>query len=217
MTLSACGSSRVYETDARTVLREAKAVVDSSPAIHFTLQSRNTGGASTYITGGEGDAVRPDRISGSLDVVVSGLPLHIGIASAAGTFYVKLPFTTHFVTADPAKYGFADPAKLFDPSTGLTTVLGAAKHAAMTDRDRLGGEELYEIDVTLPGDLVKQLLASADPSKDVTGRVGVDVDNHQVRRVVLTGPFFSVTQQSTYTVTLDRYGESVQVTVPPTP
>jgi lipoprotein LprG len=39
--------------------------------------------------------------------------------------------------------------------------------------------------------------------------------SHQVRRVVLTGPFFDAHQSSTYTLILDRYGETVQITPPP--
>lgn len=209
-----CGSSRTYETDAKAILREAKQTVDSTNALHFLLTSGDVhGSGTTLITGGQGDAKRPDGFVGSLRVSVGGLPLSVNIVSIGGNFYASALGAAYSKT-DPSKYGFADPAKLIDPSVGLTSLLTAAKSASLGDRDRLGGEELYEIDVVLPGDLVKALLTSADPSQDVKGRVAVNVDNHQVRRVELTGPFFDSHQLSTFTLVLDNYGENVTITPP---
>lgn len=211
---SACGSSRQYETDPRQILREAKSVIDATPAVHFTITSSNVQASGTYIVGGSGDAHRPDQFAGTLSVVVGGLPLNIAILSVNHVFYVRLPLTTTYTVADPAQYGFADPGKLIDPRTGLSNLLVAAKTASLSGRDRYQGEELYEIDVTLPGQLVKDLLTSADPSQDVRGRIGIDVDTHQVRLVVLTGPFFDPHHFSTYTLVLDNYGENISITPP---
>ena len=61
---------------------------------------------------------------------------------------------------------------------------------------------------------VKDLLTSADPSQDVKGRIGVVASSHQVRRVVLTGPFFAKGEDATFTLLLSKYGETVSVTPP---
>lgn len=212
--LSGCGG-RTYETDPRQLLSEGRQAVDSTPAVHFTLTSENAGGVATYISGGEGDARRPDGFAGSFSVSFNGLLLSIGVVSSGGTFYVKLPLRSTFEVTDPGKYGFSDPGHLINPDAGLSNLLSKAKTATLSDRDRLQGEELYEVAVTLPGDLVKALLTSADPSQDVRGTVGINVDNHEVRRVVLVGPFFEKGKDSTFTVILDNYGENVTVTPPP--
>ena len=213
--VGACGSTRTYESDPRTLLREGKQVVDAATSVHFSITSSDVQASGTYITGGSGDAKRPDAFAGSLAVVVGGLPLNIAILSSKGTFYVKLPFSSSYAPTDPAKYGFADPAHLIDPSTGLSSLLVAAKTASLADRDRFRGEELYEVQASFPGQQVKDLLTSADPAKDVRGMVGINVDTHQVRRVVLTGPFFDARKLSTYTLILDNYGENVSITPPP--
>lgn len=214
MALGGCGSSRQYETDARSVLLEAKRVIDNSPAVHFHLTSSNAQGTGTLITGADGDAHRPDGFRGTLTVVQSGFNVTVHIISAGGYFYVQLPFSSGYEPTEPSKYGFGDPATLLDPNLGLSTLLTSASSASMADRDRLNGEELYEIDVTLPGDKVASLLTSADRSQPVQGVIGVDVDNHQIRRVVLTGPFFDKSQKSTFTLLLDKYGENVAITPP---
>lgn len=215
--LCACGGTS-SGTDVRSLLRQGKSAIDAASALHFTLTSQNapSSGGGTYITAGEGDARRPDSVTATLQVLVNGLPLRIGIVSTRGDFYVKLPFSSDYARTDPTRYGFSDPARLIDPNAGLSSLLADATQASDAGRDRYQGEELQEIDVTLPGGPVARLLTSADSSQEVHGRVGIDPRNHQVRRVVLTGPFFDAHQQSTYTVILDRYGETVQITPPPT-
>jgi lipoprotein LprG len=211
--LAGCGG-RQYDTDARAVLLEGKRVIDNSPAVHFTVTSSGASGAGTLITGAEGDAHRPDGFRGTLTIMQSGFNVTVHIISAQGYFFVLLPFTTKYEPTDPSKYGFGNPATLLDPNLGLSTLLTSARTATMSSRDRLNGEELYEIDVALPGDRVAALLTSADKTQPVSGRIGVNVDTHQIRRVVLTGPFFDAAKKSTYTLVLDRYGENVQITPP---
>jgi len=128
---------------------------------------------------------------------------------------VKLPFTTGYQATDPSRYGFSDPGHLLDPSAGLSSLLTDATSATLDGRDRLNGEELDEVTVSLPGKPVADLLTSADSSQAVQGRIGLATPSHQVRRVVLTGPFFDAHKSSTYTLILDRYGETVQITPPP--
>jgi lipoprotein LprG len=215
---AACGSSQpTGGTDANTLLRQGKAAVDAATAVHFTLSSEDapSSGSGTFITSGEGDARRPDAVTGTLQVVFNGLPLKLGMVSTGGTFYVLLPFSTTYQATNPSTYGFGDPGKLLDPSAGLSSLLTDASAASLDGSDRLNGEELDEVKVTLPGGPVAALLTSADASQQVQGRIGIVPSSHQVRRVVLTGPFFDAHRSSTYTVILDRYGETVQITPPP--
>lgn len=209
--LAACGSP----PDAATLLRQAKAEVDSTRTLHFRLQSSHVEGSGPIITGGEGDAQRPAGFAGTLDVSVAGLAVGIEVVSAGGTFYVKLPTQDNYSVADPSRYGFGDPGKLLDPQNGLSNLLLRCHSPAITGNDRYNGEELDEVRCALPGPLVASLLVSADPSRPVTATFGIDPGTHQLRRVVLTGPFFSKTTASTFTVVLDSYGENVTVTPPP--
>ena len=182
--------------------------------MHFVLSSNGAKGPGAIITGGEGDAHRPDQFRGSLTVVQGGFTVPVKVVSTGGRFLVELPFTTTFQTADPSAYGFGDPATLLDPDKGLSSLLVHTLSASVGDRDRLNGEELDEVDVTLPGDRVAALLTSADKSKAVRGRIGIDPGSHQIRRVVLTGPFFEAGIDSTFTLVLDSYGENVTITPP---
>lgn len=210
--LSGCGTT---PADPAQLLRDAKKSVDSASSLHFTLTSENVTGAGPLITGGEGDARRPDGFTGSLAVIVSGFTVSIDVVSIGGVFYARTPLGSGgFAKADPSTYGFGDPGKLLDPNSGLSSLLAICTGAANRDADRLNGEQLNEVGCSIPGAPVAALLTSADPSQAVQATIGVASSNSQLRRVVLVGPFFDRAHPSTFTVVLDKYGENVSVTPP---
>jgi len=210
--VSACGGPSI---NAASLLRTTKGVLDSTPSFHFVLTSANVNGSGAQLTGGHGDMKRPDSMSGVLQVSIFGLALSVPAVSVGGTFSVKLPTGSGFSAANPSAYGFADPAKLIDPSTGLSSLLLRCQSPQVESDDRYNGEALHEIGCSLPGSAVAALLTSADPSKNVAATFGIDTGSHQLRRVVLVGPFITKGTDSTYTLVLTNYGENVSVTPPP--
>jgi lipoprotein LprG len=126
---------------------------------------------------------------------------------------LRLPLTATYTAADPHSYGFSDPGKLLDPNTGISQLLTDATAIRSAGRDRYHGEVLYEVAVTLPGIAVKRVLTSADPSKPVTGKLGIDGKSHQLRRAVLSGPFLKRDVTTTFTIVLDHYGEHPTIRV----
>ncbi len=210
--VAACGGSNV---DPAQLLRDAKRSIDSAPSVHFTLTSTNVTGAGPLITGGQGDAHRPNSFAGSLSVVASGFTVTVDVVSVGGVFYARTPLGSGgFAKTDPATYGFGDPGQLLDPNRGLSSLLAACTSPANMDGDRLNGEQLTEVGCSIPGALVAALLTSADSSQAVQATVGVDSSTHELRRVALVGPFFDKTHSSTFTVVLDKYGENVSITPP---
>jgi hypothetical protein len=209
--LAGCGTAPV---DPAQLLRDAKQSIDSASAVHFTLTSQNVTGAGPLITGGDGDARRPNSFAGSLSVIAAGFSLNVGVVSTGGVFYAKTPLSSGYARTNPATYGFGDPAQLLDPNHGLSSLLAVCTGPTNRDADRLNGEQLDEVGCSLPGPRVAALLTSADPAKPVQATIGVDASTHQLRRVALVGPFFDKSQPSTFTVVLDRYGENVTITPP---
>jgi hypothetical protein len=214
--LSACGgSSNAPSLNARTLLKTSKGVVDSASSFHFVLTSADVTGSGAELTGGSGDMKRPDSMSGTLEVSIYGLALNVPVVSVGGVFSVKLPTGGGFTTANPVDYGFADPATLINPNTGLSSLLLKCQSPQVESDDRYNGEALHEIGCTLPGNAVAAVLTSANPSKTVAATFGIDTNTNQLRRVVLTGPFVSANTNTSYTLVLTNYGENVSVTPPP--
>jgi lipoprotein LprG len=210
--LSSCGTS---PPDPAQLLRLAKQSVDSAPSLHFMLTSANVSGTGTLISGGEGVAKRPDGFAGKLTVSLGGFTVNVDVVSIGGVFYARTPLGSGgFDRTDPSKYGFGDPGKFLDPNNGLSSLLSVCASPSNRDGDRLNGEQLDEVACAMPGARVASLLTSADPSQPVQATVGVDSSSHQLRRVVMVGPFFDKVHPSTFTVILDNYGQNVSITPP---
>lgn len=215
LALAACGgSSGGGKVDPRTLLSQSKATIDNTPALHFVLTSKNVGTSGTNITGGSGDIVRPDQLSASFTVTVSGLGASVKVVSKGGVFEAELPFSNTFTKTDPSSFGFTNPANLLDPSTGLSSLLIAGTDPQSAGQLRLSGELLDQVTFTVPGSKVP-VLPNANPSQPVSATAAINPRSHQLRQVTLVGPFTSTTN-STFVVTLSNYGEHVTITLPST-
>jgi hypothetical protein len=214
--LSACGSATTVAPDAASLLAAARRVVDATPAVHFVLSSSDVATSGLELLGGSGNLVRPDDLEGSFQVSEDGIDVALAVVSVRGAFFVELPFARHYRRANPASYGFSDPAALIDPTTGVSALLAdAAPHARDAGQVRLDGELLDVVTGSVAGDEVP-VLPDADRSRPVTLRATIDPTDDQLRTVTLSGPFTSASTTTTYTVTLSDYGERVKVHVPPT-
>ena len=166
------------------------------------------------VSAGEGDAARPYGFQGTLTVTASILSGTVKVISLHHTVWAQLPLIPGYHTIDPHAYGFGDPGQLLDPANGLSSLLVTPSSAAYDGQVRVSGTVLNRVKAQLPGPVVARLLTSADESRPVSAEIGIDPTTAQIRQVVLTGPFFSKTTPSTYTLTLSKYGESVTIRAP---
>jgi lipoprotein LprG len=212
---TACSSRSSAET-APQLLARAKTTLDKASSAHFVLTSQNAPTTGTALTGGEGDIARPSSFQGTLKVLAAGATVDLKVVSVAGKVYAQLPFTTTYSVVDPKAFGFGDPGALLDPQTGISQLLKAATGAKLGSEKRIGGEAVREVSAQLPGALVQRILTSQDPAKPVAATFAVASASGQLRRAVLTGPFFSATTNATFTVELSKFGAHVTITAPPT-
>ena len=198
------------------LLARAKKTLDSAPTLHFVLSSTGAPAGGAALTGGNGDVKRPSSFQGTLKVQVVGSPVDLKVVSIGGTVYAQLPFAPGYSTIDPKAFGFGDPGALLDPDTGISQLLTAAQNPELGDEKRVGGEVVRQVTADLPGKLVGDLLTSKDPSKPVHAVMSVATGSGQLRRVALTGPFFTADQNGTYTLELSKFGADVAITRPAT-
>jgi lipoprotein LprG len=213
--LSGCGSGEPEES-AGDLLSRAKTTLDAAESAHFVLTSENAPTSGTALVGGEGDIARPSSFEGTLKVLAMGSTVDLEVVSLDGTVYAQLPFTSSFSVVDPAQFGFGDPGALLDPETGISQLLAEAESAELGEERRVDGEVVREVTAELPGDLVEQLLTSADPSTPVQALFSIASESGELRRAELTGPFFSADDDATYILELSDFGADVEITAPPT-
>jgi lipoprotein LprG len=210
--LAACSSTP--SASAQSLLSSAKSTLDNTSAAHFVLSSSNaTTSGGTTITGGEGDVQRPDKLRGSLNIVVNGFKAQFKVIAVGGTTYAELPFSSKYSKINTASFGLGNPGQLLSRQNGLSSLLSAATGAKVTGQQRISGELVDEVSATVPGSSVP-ILPDANPSEPVTMVAAIDPSNHQLREVTLTGPFVNANSPSTFTLTLTSYGEGVQISLP---
>ena len=158
--------------------------------------------------------MRPDAFQGSLTVSGAGLTGTVKVISVGHVVWAKLPLLPGYHKVNPKDYGFGDPGQFIDQQTGLSSLLATPTSATYDGQSRVDGVVLDRVKAQLPGPPVAALLGSADSAAPVSAELGIDPTSHQIRSVVLTGPFFSKQQPSTFTLTLSKYGESVHVSAP---
>ncbi len=218
--LAGCTSSpSARGASPRTLLAQAKSVLDATPAVHFSLSSAGVQGPGLALVGGAGDVARPAAFDGSLRLSQSGASLDVKVISVGGKVYAQLPFSRGYTLTNPSQFGLSDPGRLIDPQTGITSLLTSAGAAVTGPSDRYQGEVLDEVDVTLPATAVASVLGTSQRSGEVKATVGIDPVSHQLRRVVLTGPLDQSIDQSqdvTYTLVLEHYGERLTIAPPTT-
>jgi lipoprotein LprG len=212
--LAAC-SSEPGES-ASDLLERARTTLDEAQTAHFVLDSEGAPAAGTTLVGGEGDIARPASFSGTLRVSALGGSIEVDVVSVDGTVYAQLPFAPGFSVVDPAQFGVGDPGALLNPDTGISQLLSSAEDAQLGKEKRVDGEVVREVTASIPGDLVEQVLSSKDPAQAVQARMSIATGSGQLRRVELTGPFFSADADATYTLALSDFGADVQITAPPT-
>lgn len=194
-------------------LRTAKQAFDSASSVHVTLTTAGVPEAASGVLGGDGVLARPSKFKGRLQVSARGLNVTVEMISVDGQVWAQLPLTSTFTKIDPQDFGVSDPATLFDPDTGVSRLLAAGQNPERQERSRLGREVLDEIAVTLQPAAIKGVLP-VDVQGDVDAVFGISEQNGQLRRAVLTGPFYDAATESTLTFIVDRYGEPVDITAP---
>lgn len=216
--LAGCGGSghgTVAAVPPAKLLGRSRTVVDGTHAVHFVLSSTGVAGSGIQLTGGSGDLVRPDELTGSFTVDDGGLDASVGVVEVGGRFYAEPPFASHYSVTNPATYGLGDPAQLLAPRTGVSSLLTSMTSVRTEGEQRLSGELVEVITGTIPGRDVP-VLPDVDKKVPVRLTASIDPATAQLRRVALAGPFTSASATTTYTVTLSKYGEHVDIATPQT-
>lgn len=194
------------------VLAATKATVDKASSLHLTLAGQDLPSSFSGVVSADGVGTHAPAFKGTFQVRLGTTQASTDVVAVGGTTYVKLPFTSAYVPVQPESLGAPDPAKLFTPATGITSLLTATTDAVKGGQIRKGSEVLTTYTGHLPGATIADLLVVGERSGTFDVSYGI-TDTGQLRTVSLTGPFYAGTT-STYDVTLDRYGAPVDITKP---
>ena len=198
---------------AAEALAAVKAKVDAASSVHLTLAGKGLPDRVSGVVSADGVGTHAPAFKGTLQVKVNGTQAATDVVAVGGKVYVKLPFTTISTAVDPATLGAPNPAQLFAVDNGITALLTATQNPVAGERTRKGNEVLRTYSGTLSGAQVADLLVVGDRATTFRATYGVTDPGGELRTVELTGRFYPGAD-STYDLTLDKYGEPVEITKP---
>jgi lipoprotein LprG len=216
LVLSGCGSSKAEKkkgASPSSVMTTAKKKFDDASSVHIALSTQSTPSKGNGVLGATGDVTHDPAFEGNVKVVLGGLTATVPITATGGKVYAKLPLQTKYAVIKPSEYGAPDPASFADPDKGLSSLLTQIDGLKKGKQSRDGDQILTTYTGTLPGDVVKQIIPSADSGSTYKTKVGVDAKGYATK-VSITGPFFADGKDVTYDVAFSKYDKGVKISAP---
>jgi len=215
--LSACTGDSPKPTSTEQTpaqrLAAARAKLEASPAVDFELTSAGLPSKAVGVSGAKGTGLfRPPSFKGTLDASINGVTGTVQVIAVEQDAYLKF-FTPGYAKIDPADYGAPNPAQLFNPQTGITSLIGKTTDPVKGGQTRDRSEVLDTITGTVPGAAVADLFVIGDRNGSFDITYGITHDGQELRTVVLKGPFYPGTT-STYTLRLKALDQAVAITRP---
>jgi lipoprotein LprG len=214
--LSACSSSAdkpAQQLTATQQLAAAKAKADAATSMHLTLRSSGIPASANGALGADGSGTHTPAFKGTLDARIGGFQAKVEVVAIGQLLYLKLPFTTQFAQVDPKEYNAPNPAQLFAPVGGITSLMTETTDLVEGKATRQGADVLKTITGKLPGTSVVKMLSIGDAAKTFDVTYGITDPGGELRSVTMVGPFYQGAT-STYILTLDKYGAPVEISKP---
>ncbi|MGC4938905.1 LppX_LprAFG lipoprotein [Kribbella sp. DT2] len=202
--------------DPVALLTDVKKTIDDATSVHVVLTGRDLPDTAQTLASGDGVATHAPAFKGKLTVRAAGSPIDAEVVAVGGKVYAKLPFTPKFIELPPSQLaglGAPDPAILLDPAKGVTAVLPTLKDPVIKGETRDGAKVLTEVTGAVQGKALQGIFPKAPADQDFPSSFKIDKDSKQLVSATITGPFYDGATSS-YDLTLDRYGEQVEITKP---
>jgi lipoprotein LprG len=196
-------------------LTAAKRQLDATSGVRIGMSTGKLPPTVNGLLTASGVGTHDPAFDGTIKVSAQGVTADAAVVAVQGKVYAKLPFTTKFVTIDPADYGAPDPARLMDTRGGLSSLLTSAHDVKAGGEVRSGKTVQRTYRATVPGKAVATLIPSASRSADFDASFTVTSGN-RLTKAVLTGPFYPKAEgvDVTYTVTFSGYGTRKDISAP---
>ena len=194
-------------------LEGARTILDDAETLDISLETPELPSGTTGLLEAKGQGTHAPAFKGKVRVSTGGTSLNADVISVGGEVYAKTGFSPTFVPFDPSTVGAPDPADLVASEDGVSSLLTSTEDLEVGDKTRDGADVLTAVDGTLPGELVRSLIPTADESADfdVSYRL---TDKDVLRDATIKGPFYPGSDDVTYTIKISASDKSVDITAP---
>ena len=199
--------------DVQDRLDAAKATLDDAASISIDLSTDALPDGTTGLLSATGVGTHDPAFDGDVTVAVAGAEQDAEVVAVDGEVQAKLGFTPDYIPVDPASLGAPDPANFFSRETGVSNFLASTVDPVEGEQTRDGEEVLTQVTGSLPGDVVKDVVPTADANAEFDVIYDLS-DDDVLRSATITGPFYPGGEDVTYDLTAEASDEAVTITAP---
>jgi hypothetical protein len=156
----------------------------------------------------------PDQSDTTFKVKQGDFLVDVRVVTSGGHVYLRLPFSRFQQLSDQQAAEVPNVARLFEPGSGLPSLLAAGKNPAYQASEKIGDVECDKVSATYTAAQVGQLLAGSTPAGDVQATIWVARSDHLVRRVVLSGPLLEAGKKVEVQVDMHDFNQPVTISSP---
>jgi LppX/LprAFG-like lipoprotein len=142
------------------------------------------------------------------------LQIGLEVVISAGHVYLRPPFAPLAEVTGKSAAEIPDPAKLFDPTTGLPAVIPAGRNAKYIAADKVDEVDSHKVEATYSPDQVRGMLPQLNSSGDVDAVIWVGGADHLIRKAILSGPFGDNGTASSVEVDMTGFNAAVSIATP---
>jgi lipoprotein LprG len=192
-------------------LAAAKSYLDATKGVTISMSTPSLPQGVQGILKATGVGTKAPAFKGKISVVRSGLSVEVPVISVGGDVYIQ--FGGSWQKINPSDFGAPDPADLFQPTSGLSTLLTDVSGAKAGKDTREGKNILSTISGKVPGKKIAAIIPTAKATSDFGAKFVLDDQDHLVT-AVLTGPFYPDADDVTYTIKFSSYGKTETIKAP---
>ncbi len=195
-------------------LETARAGLDDAESLQIRLATDALPDGTQGLVEADGVGNHEPAFEGTVTVVARGFgQVDAELVSVGGEVVAKIGFVPDFTPIDPGDYGAPDPAQLVAAEGGVSSWLTASEDLEEGEQSRDGEDVLTTVGGTLPGEVVRELIPSADAAADFTVAYRL-TDEDVLRDATIEGPFYAGGDDVTYSLDVAPSDEPVEITLP---
>ncbi len=210
--MASCGD-QPQNLPADQVIQKAVPAMQAANSFHFTLQTSKIQKPlpGLYVTGVDGDVVKPDKLAGDVTGDYSGVPIKVQVVVDGSSQYMTDPASGKWEAMPPE----FNVTQFFDPSKGVTDILSNIKNLSSDGTENVGGTDTYRVKGTVPASALKALSPDVTATGDITSTVWVGTSDFLLRQVQLQGPLIDGEPADIVrTITIKDYNKTVTIQTP---
>lgn len=210
-----CSSGNDNSVDPVQTLQESAETMKSLQSFHFTYEV-NKPEDSPKSQGLEiarivGDVVADGNMRATIDVLQNDVPFQVAFVAVGPTHYVQDP-TSQKWQSMPAAFS---PVGSLNLNKGTIQVLERIGDATYVDKEDIGGVQAYHLSGVVQAAEVAAIAGSTTAVEPFEGEVWIGVQDHFVRRIVVSGAATASEVEGTVrTIELSAFDEPLEI-VPP--